>query len=91
MSVELLEEYIAADDLGNLQNALLMENPALRCKNSNLAKAVSPLIALSCYYKKPEVEATCCSSTYTRSTCLRLRLWASLTWWRTCFIPIPTR
>lgn len=51
MSVELLEEYIAADDLGNL-NALLMENPALA--KAVTSQNVSPLM-LSCYYKKPEV------------------------------------
>ncbi|MFB9841869.1 ankyrin repeat domain-containing protein [Mucilaginibacter ginsenosidivorans] len=53
MSVELLEEYIAAADLNSLVN-LLQQNPALaRTKTS---AQVSPLM-LSCYYKKPDVTA----------------------------------
>src|ERR1700712_4517322 len=51
MSVEILEEYIAAADLVNL-NALLVEDPSLATKPTS--QHVSPLL-LSCYYKKPEV------------------------------------
>jgi uncharacterized protein len=53
MSVELLEEYIAAGDLKGL-NELLTENPALA--KTKTSQSVSPLM-LSCYYKKPEVSA----------------------------------
>lgn len=51
MSVEKLEEYIAAADLTAL-NDLLLHDPALATKNTSLN--VSPLM-LSCYYKKPAV------------------------------------
>jgi ankyrin repeat protein len=51
MSVELLEEYIAAADLNRL-NDLLLQDPSLATKTTSLN--VSPLM-LSCYYKKPEV------------------------------------
>jgi ankyrin repeat protein len=53
MSVELLEEYIAAADLNSL-NDLLLHDPSLATKTTSLN--VSPLM-LSCYYKKPEVAA----------------------------------
>jgi ankyrin repeat protein len=53
MSVELLEEYIAAADLVNL-NDLLSRDPSLAKKTTS--QNVSPLM-LSCYYKKPEVTA----------------------------------
>jgi uncharacterized protein len=53
MSVEKLEEYIAAADLVKL-NALLLGNPAL--VKTPTSQQVSPLM-LSCYYKKPEVSA----------------------------------
>ena len=53
MSVELLEEYIAAADLVNL-NDLLSRDPSLAKKITS--QNVSPLM-LSCYYKKPEVTA----------------------------------
>src|ERR1700761_3350581 len=51
MSIEALEEYIAAADLAGLNN-LLSANPALATKTTTLN--VSPLM-LACYYKKPEV------------------------------------
>ncbi|MDB5137396.1 MAG: hypothetical protein JWP37_3999 [Mucilaginibacter sp.] len=51
MSVEKLEEYIAAADLVNL-NDLLVQSPALA--TTPTSQHVSPLM-LSCYYKKPEV------------------------------------
>jgi ankyrin repeat protein len=51
MSVETLEEYIAAADLAGL-NDLLSANPALATKTT--AQNVSPLM-LACYYKKPDV------------------------------------
>lgn len=51
MSVEKLEEYIAAADLVNLNN-LLARDPSLTKVVTSLH--VSPLL-LSCYYKKPEV------------------------------------
>lgn len=53
MSVEQLEEYIAAADLVGL-NALLVQNPELA--RTPTSQNVSPLM-LSCYYKKPEVSA----------------------------------
>ena len=51
MSVELLEEYIASGDLGEI-NALLQQNPALA--KAKTSQGVSVLM-LSCYYKKPDV------------------------------------
>ncbi|WP_426671626.1 ankyrin repeat domain-containing protein [Mucilaginibacter sp. McL0603] len=51
MSIEVLEEYIAAADLAGLSN-LLSANPALATKTTS--QNVSPLM-LACYYKKPEV------------------------------------
>ncbi len=51
MSVEKLEEYIAAADLNRL-NDLLLRDPSL-AKTTTSAK-VSPLM-LSCYYKKSQV------------------------------------
>jgi ankyrin repeat protein len=51
MSVELLEEYIAAADLNKL-NDLLVQNPGLA--KTRTSQQVSPLM-LSCYYKKPAV------------------------------------
>jgi ankyrin repeat protein len=51
MSVEALEEYIAAADLVGL-NDLLSANPALATKITT--QNVSPLM-LACYYKKPDV------------------------------------
>ena len=51
MSVEKLEEYIAAADLVAL-NDLLLRDPSLATQNTSLN--VSPLM-LSCYYKKPAV------------------------------------
>ena len=51
MSIEALEEYIAAADLAGL-NDLLSANPALATKTTTLN--VSPLM-LACYYKKPDV------------------------------------
>lgn len=53
MSVDLLEEYIAAGDLKGI-NDLLIQNPALA--KTRTSQQVSPLM-LSCYYKKPEVSA----------------------------------
>ena len=53
MSVEKLEEYIAAADLAGL-DALLVQQPALA--KTPTSQQVSPLM-LSCYYKKPEVSA----------------------------------
>jgi ankyrin repeat protein len=51
MSVETLEEYIAAADLAGLSD-LLSANPTLATKTTS--QNVSPLM-LACYYKKPEV------------------------------------
>ena len=51
MSVEIMEEYIAAADLVAL-NELLAGDRSLATKNTSLN--VSPLM-LSCYYKKPAV------------------------------------
>ena len=51
MSIEALEEYIAAADLAGI-NDLLSANPALATKTTTLN--VSPLM-LACYYKKPDV------------------------------------
>jgi ankyrin repeat protein len=51
MSVEKLEEYIAAADLTGL-NDLLQRDPSLA--TGPTSQRVSPLM-LSCYYKKPEV------------------------------------
>ena len=51
MSVEILEEYIAAADLNKL-NELLLRDLALATQTTSLK--VSPLM-LSCYYKKPSV------------------------------------
>lgn len=53
MSVEQLEEYIAAGDLEGITK-LLQENPALA--KTKTSQQVTPLM-LSCYYKKPEVTA----------------------------------
>jgi len=53
MSVDLLEEYIAAADLNGL-TTLLQQNPALA--KAKTSAQVSPIM-LSCYYKKPEVTA----------------------------------
>jgi len=51
MSVEKLEEFIAAADLAGI-NDLLIHDPSLATKTTSLN--VSPLM-LSCYYKKPTV------------------------------------
>ncbi|HEY9197658.1 MAG TPA: ankyrin repeat domain-containing protein, partial [Mucilaginibacter sp.] len=51
MSIEKLEEYIAANDLGQIE-LLLEQNPKLA--TTNTSHQVSPLM-LSCYYRKPEV------------------------------------
>ncbi len=51
MSIEALEEYIAAADLAGLSD-LLSANPALATKTTTMN--VSPLM-LACYYKKPDV------------------------------------
>lgn len=53
MSVEQLEEYIAAGDLEGITE-LLQNDPALA--KTKTSQQVSPLM-LSCYYKKPEVTA----------------------------------
>ncbi|MGN6640355.1 MAG: ankyrin repeat domain-containing protein [Mucilaginibacter sp.] len=53
MSVEQLEEYIAAGELEGITK-LLQENPALA--KTKTSQQVTPLM-LSCYYKKPEVTA----------------------------------
>jgi ankyrin repeat protein len=53
MSVEQLEEYIAAGDLEGITE-LLQENPALA--KTKTSQQVTPLM-LSCYYKKPEITA----------------------------------
>jgi uncharacterized protein len=53
MSVEILEEYIAAGDLNGLNDLLAREPSLAKTKTS---QNVSPLM-LSCYYKKPEVTA----------------------------------
>lgn len=51
MNTELLEQYIAENDLANL-NRLLTESPALA--KAATSHGVSPLM-LSCYFKKPEL------------------------------------
>lgn len=53
MSIELLEEYIAAGDLAGIAT-LLQQNPQLA--KTRTSQNVSPLM-LSCYYKKPEITA----------------------------------
>lgn len=53
MSVEQLEEYIAAGDLEGITE-LLQNDPALA--KTKTSQQVTPLM-LSCYYKKPEVTA----------------------------------
>jgi len=50
MSVEQLEEYIAADDLAGIKT-LLTQHPELA--TSNTSYHVSPLL-LACYFKKPK-------------------------------------
>src|SRR3569833_1192031 len=51
MSIEKLEEYIAAGDLAGV-NDVLMQDPSLA--TTNTSANVSPLM-LSCYYKKPAI------------------------------------